>query len=261
MNIFQINISSTYTPDLRISLDTAERHRSNLLARNTEQPILHIDHHPTDQGRGDVNFVNTTTNSTCELVLFLLEQTGKQRITPEIATYLFLGLSTDTGHFMRGQDLEGGFGAAQRLVSYGADHQTIIEHIYRSNSFAGVQFTGRLLDRMQYDGQIIRTRFSAAELTQKNLDEAKIEMLLFVMTSISHDGIFLLFKGYDNEEVPYLKCSLRTKNSRIDVGKLAKLFGGGGHAAAAGCRVLLEGKSVTEMMESMKIVFSTSLEK
>ncbi|MDP2670710.1 MAG: DHH family phosphoesterase [bacterium] len=103
---FQTHIPSQYTPDLRISLDTAERHRSNLAERNTEKPILHIDHHPTDQGRGTINFVNDAVNSTCELVLFLLEQQNTSDITPEIATYLFLGISTDTGHFMWGKDLQ-----------------------------------------------------------------------------------------------------------------------------------------------------------
>jgi len=64
------------------------------------------------------------------------------------------------------------------------------------------------------------------------------------MTSIKHEGIFLFFKWCENEESPYLKCSLRTENPTLDVAALAKEFGGGGHKAAAGCRVFLEGKPV-----------------
>jgi len=51
----------------------------------------------------------------------------------------------------------------------------VIQHIYRNNEFTGIQFIGTLLERMQREEQLIRTWFSATELSARNLDESKIE--------------------------------------------------------------------------------------
>lgn len=261
VTLFEDHIPTEYTPDLWISLDTAERQRSSLANRATEKSILHIDHHPTDAGRGTHNLINENANSVCELILFLLEQHDAHEITAQIATVLFLGLSTDTGHFMRGKDLGNWFGAAQRLIWYGADRQRIIHALYRSNDFSGIQVVWTLLQNMHHEGEIIRTSFDWKELEEQGLDETKIEILLMLITSIKHDGIFLLFKSYEHAPTPYLKCSLRTKNPAIDVARLAHQFGGGGHKAAAWCRVVLENTSAQAMREQMKKAFSEQLSK
>lgn len=135
----------------------------------------------------------------------------------------------------------------------------MIKQIYRNNDFKGIQFVGKLLERMIKENNLIRTRFSAKELEQNGLDEAKIEVLLSLMTSIRHDGVFLLFKSYEHTDQPFLKCSLRSNNPAIDVGEMAKKFGGGGHQAAAACRVLLDGRSFPTLSQQMREVFQKSL--
>ena len=82
------------------------------------------------------------------------------------------------------------------------------------------------MQRIVQEEGLIRVSVSQPELEKNNLDEAKIEMLLHIMTDIKHDGIFLLFKHYPQANQPYLKCSFRTKNPTIDVSKVANQFGG-----------------------------------
>jgi len=82
------------------------------------------------------------------------------------------------------------------------------------------------MQRIVQEEGLIRVSVSQPELEKNNLDEAKIEMLLHIMTDIKHEGIFLLFKHYPQANQPYLKCSFRTKNSAIDVSKIANQFGG-----------------------------------
>gem|GEM_PF-3059164 len=80
------------------------------------------------------------------------------------------------------------------------------------------------MQRIVREDDLIRVSVSQSELIKNNLDEAKIEMLLHIMTNIKHDGIFLLFKHYPDANQPYLKCSFRTKNATTDVSELAKQF-------------------------------------
>lgn len=235
---FSEHIPSTYTPDLWISVDTATRDRSNLRTLATSVPIIHIDHHPADNPRGTLNLINDTISSTCELITYLLQQQSYELITPRIATLLLLGVSTDTGHFQRGKDLATTFSTASFLLSRGADLPLIVTNIYRANDFTGTKFVWELMQRIVNKDGLIRVSVNQQELEAHQLDEAKIEMLLSIMTSIKHDGVFLLFKHYPAAASPHLKCSFRTKNPTLDVSAFAKQFGGGGHRAAAACRVV-----------------------
>lgn len=61
---------------------------------------LCIDHHRSNTGYARENIIHPDIGSTCELLTELLEQRIPSSLTPEIATYLYLGISTDTGHFM-----------------------------------------------------------------------------------------------------------------------------------------------------------------
>ena len=80
------------------------------------------------------------------------------------------------------------------------------------------------MQRIVHDDRLIRVSLSQTELLEHNLDDAKTEQLLFIMTGIKHDGVFMLFKWFPDAENPYLKCSFRTKHPTLDVSILAKQF-------------------------------------
>jgi phosphoesterase RecJ-like protein len=237
ISTFSEHIPSSYTPDLWISVDTATRERSNLRTLATQTPIVHIDHHPTDAPRGTLNLVNDQISSTCEIITYLLKEYGADQITARIATLLFMGISTDTGHFQRGKDLATTFDLASFLLNKWADMSLLVNELYRSHDFVGTKFVGELMQRIVQQDGLIRVSIEQSELEKNYLDEGKIEQLLHIMTGIKHDGIFLLFKHYPDAAQPYLKCSLRTKNPQINVSKIAQQFGWWGHHAAAACRV------------------------
>ena len=90
ISLFQEHIPSTYTPDLRISVDTSTPERSPLRDRATKQPIINVDHHPSNAPRGTVYLINDTISSCCELITFLLQSNDPNRITPQIATFLLM---------------------------------------------------------------------------------------------------------------------------------------------------------------------------
>ena len=230
------HIPSSYTPDLRISVDTATKQRSNLRQIATNTPIIHIDHHHADHPRGTINLINSSVSSTCELITFLLQQNDPEQITSRIATFLLMGISTDTGHFQRGKDLDTVFGLSSFLMKQWADLTLLVNKLYRSNNFLWTQFIWSCLQRLQRDSWVIRVHVAESERKTYGLDEAHIELLLFIMTSIDHDGIFLLFKEYPDAATPYMKCSLRTKHPDIDLNQFAQQFWWGGHRAASGIR-------------------------
>lgn len=251
---FQEHIWS-YNPDIRISVDTATRSRSNLSQIITDKPILHIDHHLTDAPRWTLNLINDQCNSTCEIITSLIQQHKPENITPRIATFLLMWISTDTGHFQRWNNLAETFERTSFLLNQWADLSLIVNKLYRSNDYNGTKFVWKLMQRIVHDDRLIRVSLSQTELIEHNLDDAKTEQLLFIMTWIKHDGVFMLFKWFPDAENPYLKCSFRTKHPTLDVSIFAKQFWWGWHRAAAACRVFSDNLEQTQqaMIEWVKL--------
>lgn len=107
--------------DLFIAVDCATHDRIGRLDgyfRSADRTVC-IDHHEGHSGFADINLVRSNASSTCEIVFDILEPTG--RITKEIADYLYVGLSTDTGHFMHSNTDSKVLFVAYRLACLGAD--------------------------------------------------------------------------------------------------------------------------------------------
>ncbi len=87
-------------PDWIVSLDVATEPRisGDIAAFRRSARLINIDHHPTNPGFGDLNWIETTASSTAELVFRILKETG---YTPSAAVgkCLYTGLVTDTGGF------------------------------------------------------------------------------------------------------------------------------------------------------------------
>ncbi|WP_339063229.1 DHH family phosphoesterase [Tepidibacillus marianensis] len=83
-----------------ISVDVADRSRMGqidpLLMDQTQ--ILNIDHHPTNDGFGDVNLILTSAAATAE-VMYDLANELHISFDKDLATCIYTGLLTDTGDF------------------------------------------------------------------------------------------------------------------------------------------------------------------
>ncbi len=227
--------------DLLIFLDTADPtqllkefwvgHEAYFEKMNT----LVIDHHYSNTQYAKFNIVDESASSACELLTELLHACDPSRIDAQVATYLFLGLSTDTGHFIYEKDSSRTFSLAAYLVDQWADKKTIISKLYRSASFQSIKFLGELSQRITKINGVIYSYYRHEELEQYDLDKEKADSILWIMTRIEHDWVFALIKIHNHESPPFLKASLRSKGW-INVADLAAKFGGGGHKSAAGLK-------------------------
>lgn len=259
ISLFQTQFDYTQSYDLLLFVDSGNNTTQlkdfwvaypDYFTRHTNKLV--IDHHQSNPGYGDCNIIDTSASSACELITEMLLELYPDQITPEIATYLYMGMSTDTGHFFYEKDPLRTSTLTARLLAYGARKQRLVQHLYQSNSLAQVQFLGHLIDRITLQGKIISSRFTQHELVEWWVDGQHIEHIIPVLTSIDHAGIFVLFKANDQDPLePHLRCSLRTKNPDIDLATLAESFHGGGHRAAAGARIPLAGRTVEATIQAV----------
>lgn len=221
--------------DLIISLDSGELRLTDLSKELKDQThkIINIDHHFIGDDFGYINIKDPAASSTTE-ILTKFFRAVKIDIDKRIATCLLTGILTDTHNFSNPATTISSLQIASDLMLYGAKIQEIIKYCFYNKSFISVKFLGKVFDKL-----IINERYNIviAVVTLKDLEEIKevdedvTEGIANFLNDMSGVNIILVLKERWNNEI---KGSLRTTKENVDVSRLAKMFGGGGHKKAAG---------------------------
>lgn len=260
---FRTDFTYQWSYDLCVFLDVwgtnrVGNRRLNQPSYFTDQTTLVIDHHISNPWFGTYNIIDTTASSTCEIVGEIITTTYAEHLDASMATALFMWLSTDTGHFMFPTATAHTFALANNLIEAWADKESIIEHLYRSQSFASLQWTGILVSRLQQSTHGIRSRYTTSELNARWLDQEGIgDSFIFQMTSISHPWRYALFKIMDTDAVPHIRCSLRSSCDAVDVATLASKLWWWGHKRASGCKINLDGRTPEQAIADTVAFFDT----
>lgn len=219
-----------------------------LMPRLQDKPkIINIDHHVTNTFFGDINLVDVSASSTAEIVYDLLSN-FEYTLTPDIATNLLMGIMTDTGHLSNLATTEKSLHISAKLLNSGANYRSISTYLH-TKSLQLLRLWGRILARLHqnHEFNIACTFITHEDLKEFRVEEneaLKVTNFLNIMSNV-HAVLFLYEK-----EGGIIKGSFRTTHPLIDVAKIAKLLGGGGHTKAAG--FLLPGR--IQMKESLEIV-------
>ena len=243
------NVSFSHGPnkyDLIITVDTASpqqlgRFYEDNIQLFNEIPVINIDHHPSNEQFGRLNYVDVMSSATTELVLGLIEAleetTQKELIDGDIATALLSGIITDTGSFQNSNTSPRSFSNSAKLIKRGANQQDIIQHVYKTKQLSTLRLWGRVLSNIRIEKDL---RFLWSVITQKDLldtgsksDESG-SIIDELMSNAPDTDIILLLKEKDDHT---LSGSIRTMTEGIDASQLAGYFGGGGHAKAAGFKM------------------------
>ena len=194
--------------------------------------IINIDHHVSNGVFSPLRILDTQASSTGELLYNLLKQM-RCNMTPDICTNLYAAILTDTGGFRFSSTRKETLWIAGNLVESGADPQWISENIYESDSPAKLKLLAKVLETLSLDlknkvGSLVVTQ-NALRNTGASLEHT--EGLVDIPRTVKEISISILYTQLADD---YFKLSLRSKG-RVNVEKIAKRFGGGGHINAAGC--------------------------
>ena len=197
-------------------------------------PVLNIDHHIGNTGYGTINWVDESAAACGELVFTLVEAIGAP-LTRDVATHIYLALLTDTGSFHYSHISPRSFEIARRCVEAGVSPQWVASTHYDSSTVGRVRIFGAVLNGMRLDPSgrvalltITRDQAAAAGATYEETDG----IVNFPM-SVKNISAVAFFKEVGDND---WRVSMRSKGS-LDVGAIARAYGGGGHKNAAGCSV------------------------
>ena len=199
--------------------------------------MLNIDHHHDNTCFGTVNLVVDEASCTAEIIWDLMHDLGVSA-TPTIAEALYVGLITDTGRFMYENTSPRAHLMAADLIDAGVDVADIYRRVYEDVPYGKLALLARgLANVRRYDGgRLTVTSLSEREFEEAGADESYSEGLIDHLRAVEGTAVAALVRdrmgATDGDKLR--KVSLRSRDGRVDVSRIARRQGGGGHRQAAG---------------------------
>lgn len=222
------------TCDLFFCLDCADEFRLGAAGefRKHAKRTICIDHHISNNGFGDVDYIVPDASSTSELVVGILEE---EKIPFESAEALYMGIVHDTGVFRHSCTKPETMEMAARLMRRGIDGSKIVNATYYDKSYQQRLIHGKALleSSLLMDGKVIFSFVSRDEMGFFEVETSDLDGI--VETLVGTYGVEVAVFLYETEPGVH-KVSMRSK-STVDVSRVAQSFGGGGHVRAAGCNM------------------------
>ena len=199
--------------------------------KQSDTPVLVIDHHVTGDGLGTVELIDTTAAATGEIV-YDLHKTAGWWMTERIAEMLFVSLSTDTGWFKFPNTDSRIYHTAGELIAAGANPNDIYQKLYQTYTPERMNLLRRLLDSLElhYDNRLATQVVMRKDFDETGANGRDTENMIDECQRIATVEVAALFVELADGG---FRCSLRSK-AGVDVRRIAQANGGGGHTMAAG---------------------------
>lgn len=232
-----------------VSLDNTEIERGAVGVRQRmddfKLPIVNIDHHPDNRLFGKKNLVMPQAAATAEIIFRIAKAIPGWKISANTATLLLMGIVMDTGGFRFDNTSAEVLEIAAALIRLKANHHKIITSMFFSKHLPYMQFEAELLTnhlRQDKSGRFAWISIPDQLIARYQIDMRNSEGLIEILRAIAGIEIVALLQRKDDG----FKISLRSKDARFSVGKIARQLNGGGHELAAGCLIKTDNQEVAE---------------
>jgi phosphoesterase RecJ-like protein len=213
--------------------------------------ILNIDHHHDNTRFGTVNLVVPEASCTAEIVWDLMHALGVKP-TLTIAEALYVGLITDTGRFMYENTGVRAHLMAADLIEAGVDVHEIYRRVYEGVPYGKLALLARgLMNVHRYDGgRLTVAALSAQDFNESGAEESYSEGVIDHLRAVEGTAVAALIRDRmgDTDGDRLRKVSLRASDDRVDVSRIARIQGGGGHRQAAGFTTAMEWDDVVAFL-------------
>lgn len=215
--------------DCFVAVDCGDAKRLELLGESfaSAKVRINIDHHLSNPSFGDVNLVDPTAASSSEVAYEFVKRLGGVPDKAE-ATAFYTGIVTDTGRFQYSSTSAQTLRDAAELREIGVDHEVVAEQVFETAAFSYLHALGTVLTRAKLEDGVVWTWMTPPDLGDLPIDET--EHFIDTLKIVKEARVAALLKQQEEGE---WKVSLRSRGE-VDVSAIAKSFGGGGHARAAG---------------------------
>lgn len=215
---------------------------------------LCIDHHISNTEYAKLSCIDVNAAACCELVYRLLTLLDI-KMTPQIAQSLYTGITTDTGCFRFSNTTAETHRIAANLLECKFAYDIINRNMFEIKTMERIRLESILISEME---TYFNNRCHMAVIKREVMDnlgllDSDLEGITSITTQVGSVSVGVLLK---EKTINEYKVSLRSTGI-IDVAKISKQLGGGGHLKAAGC--MLKG-TVEQVKETVIDALSQHLQ-
>ena len=222
--------------DLLISLDCGafDRLPEPIQPLAEKLPIINIDHHRTNTLFGTLNWIESRVSSTGEMIWRLARKAG-WKLDAVAAEALWVAVITDSGRFAYDQTTPATLRCGADLLRYGVRTSLINDKLYCSFSRVSMELKRRAFRTLAVSesNDVASVTLTGQDFEETGGTKADAEDVIEIPRSLIGNRVALFFYGNEDDHAE-TRVSIRTR-APLDATVLAKQFGGGGHARAAGC--------------------------
>jgi len=213
-----------------VAADVAD---SNMLALGFSGAVeLCIDHHPSNTGYAK-NLLLQGDKSACGQIILEVIKELNGNIDEKEATLLYIAISTDTGCFQYSNTNSDTFRSAAETLDAGANLHELNQRFFRRHSMARVVLEGMIYHEMTFhrDGKIAIATITLKMLEDAHAKENDCDDLANLSGRVEGTVVSVTLREVAKNKT---KVSLRS-DPTVNSSDICSVFGGGGHAMAAGC--------------------------
>ena len=237
-----------------ILVDIRQKDRIGKFKEILQKPGLDIhiyDHHPASENdiSGSVEVIKEVGATTTILCQILKEQNIE--ITSDEATVLMMGIYEDTGSLTFSSTTEEDFLAAAFLLKKGANLNIVSDMV--TKELTGEQVS--LLYELVHTATVHTINGIDVVIAKASSDKYISDFAILVHKLRDMENINVLFALAEMHDRIYLVA--RSRVSDVDVSKIAKEFGGGGHPTAASASI--KNCSLPQVEEKLKHILKRKI--
>lgn len=210
-------------------LDTSEQSLISDERYKTGKYLIKIDHHLAKESFGDIELVDSTYESCCGLIAFLIERIRLKQ-TDYGAKCLFTGMVTDSGRFRYDSTTSNTFLIASKLLKYKFNITEIYNNLY-TDTLEMVKLRAMFTLKFKLtENNVAYIKTTQEEIMQTGVDIFSISRNM-VNTMAGIKGIDI-WVNFTEDKDGSVVCEIRS--SKYNINPIAVKYGGGGHKAASG---------------------------
>jgi len=223
-------IKSNYQAIFVLDSSNLRRTPLNPESKILNLPICNIDHHPDNSSFGKTNILNFKASSTGEILHDLMDLTY---MNIEIAKQLFAAIVGDTGGFKHSNTSSKIMKVAADLMEYNFDSYEIKSKILDFRTKKAFSLVSDAITNVKIFDKFVIMTVNREIIKKYNLSPTEYPELVNYIRGIEGTYVAIVFTEVYDKNV---KISLRSIPP-VDISKVARHFGGGGHKYASGCQL------------------------
>lgn len=186
-------------------------------------PTVNIDHQTTNEHFGQINVVDLTATSICEVIFGLFEKWDGAPTDEETSTMLLSGMMAKTQSFKTGAVTPRTLQAAGTLVARGARRAEIVTHLFRTRSVQVLRLWGRVLARLKFDSssKVVWSMLTSADFAHAGANEEELPDVIDELISNAPEADIVVLL-YENKEKHV--CGIISTGREMDSVELALPF-------------------------------------